>query len=190
MQPRWIVVLALLSTILIAGPVFFPFVTGSSVSLPTWTPTETPTATPSATATVTSTATATETPTATLSPTATMTPTRTPTPTPLPPAPPGVNVDCRVVGIVQVCASISNGSPQRYTNVTAYGRLMVAGAPVHTVWHFRTTTQTEDCVTGGDGVGHCTRSIGGASAGYRVNVDVRGTYQGSYYTAYTWFTPE
>lgn len=179
MQPRWIVVLALLSTILIAGPVFLPFVTGLSVMLPTWTPTET--ATP----------TYTPTPTATL----TATPTTTPTATPTPAAPPGVNVDCRVTGIVQVCASISSANPQRYTNVTAYGRLIVAGAPVagapvHTVWHFRTTTQTEDCTTGADGVGHCTRSIGGASAGYRVNVDVRVTYQGSNYTASTWFTPE
>ena len=139
--------------------------------------------------------TSTPTATATWTPTPTPTPTRTPTPTATPPAPPGVNLDCRVTGIVQVCASISNANPQRYTNVTAYGRLIVAGAPVagapvHTTWHFRTTTQTEDCTTGSDGVGHCTRSIGGASAGYRVNVDVRVTYQGGYYTAYTWFTPE
>lgn len=207
MLPRWIAVLALLSMVLIAGPVYFPFVTGSSVSLPTWTPTETatatasptltntPTLTPTHTATASATPTSTPTPTATRTSTPSATPTRTPTATPTPPAPPGVNVDCRTVGVVQVCASVSNGNPQRYTNVTAYGRLIVAGAPVagapvHTTWHFRTTTQTEDCVTGSDGVGHCTRNIGGASAGYRVNVDVRVTYQGSYYTAYTWFTPQ
>lgn len=94
-----------------------------------------------------------------------------------------------------MCASISNGNPQRYTNVTAYGRLMLAGAPVagvpvHTVWHFRTTTQIEDCVTGQDGVGHCTRSIGGASAGYRVDVDVQISYGGSTYYTATWFTPQ
>lgn len=179
MLPRWIVVLALLSMVLIAGPVYLPLVTGSSVTLPTWTPTETATATPSAT------------PTRTPTPT----PTRRPTATPTPAAPPGVNVDCRLVGIVQVCASVSSGSPARYSNVTAYGRLYAAGSPVagaavHTTWHYRTVTQTQDCVTGVDGVGHCTRSIGGASAGYRVNVDVRVTYQGGYYTAYTWFTPQ
>lgn len=66
----------------------------------------------------------------------------------------------------------------------------VGGAPVHTTWHYRTTTPTEDCVTNSSGVGHCTRNIGGASAGYTVRVDVRITHQGSYYYAQTWFTPQ
>ena len=177
---RWMMISILLSTLMlmISGPIYLPLVIGSS-ALPTPTDTATPTATPTVTAT------------ATVTPTTTA----TPTPTASPPAPPGENVDCRTLGIVQVCAAISNNTPQRYTNVTAYGRLYAAGAPVvgaavHTTWHFRTTTPTEDCETETDGIGHCTRNIGGASTGYRVNVDVRITYQGNNYTARTWFTPQ
>lgn len=158
---RWIIV-SILLTLMISGPIYLPRVTGSSAPPPTDTTT----------------------------PTATV----TPTPTPLPPQPPGVNIDCQVVGAVQVCASISNDSPARYTNVTAYGRLIVNGAPVagasvHTTWHYRTTTPTEDCVTGGNGIGHCTRNIGGAAPGYTVRVDVQVTYAGYPHTAQTWFTP-
>ena len=167
---RWIMVSILLSTLMISGPIYLPLVTGSSA--PTPTDTITPTATPTVTATATI----------------------TPTTTPLPPQPPGVNIDCQVAGAVQVCASISNGSPPRYTNVTAYGRLIVNGAPVagasvHTTWHYRTTSPTEDCLTGADGIGHCTRNIGGAATGYTVRVDVQITYAGHPHTAQTWFTP-
>lgn len=168
---RWMMISVLLSTLMISGPIYFPLVTGSS-ALPTPTDTTTPTATPTVTATATI----------------------TPTPTPLPPQPPGVNIDCQVEGAVQVCASISNGSPPRYTNVTAYGRLIINGAPVagasvHTTWHYRTTTPIEDCLTGADGIGHCTRNIGGAATGYTVRVDVQITYAGHPHTAQTWFTP-
>ena len=163
---RWMMISVLLSTLMISGPIYFPLVTGSS-ALPTPTDTATPTATP----------------------------TVTPAPTPQPPPPPGVNIDCQVAGVVQACASISNGSPPRYTNVTAYGRLIINGAPVagasvHTTWHYRTTTPTEDCTTGNDGIGHCTRNIGGAASGYRVSVDVRISYQGALYGVYTWFRPD
>lgn len=118
----------------------------------------------------------------------------TDTPTPLPSTPPGVNLDCRVEGVVQVCASISNGAPPPRTNVTAYGRIIVNGAPlaganVHTTWHYRTTTPTADCLTGVDGIGHCARNIGAATPGYTVRVDIQVTYAGHPHTAQTWFTP-
>ena len=79
--------------------------------------------------------------------------------------------------------------------MTVYGRLIVgaaaiSGAGEHTVWHYRSTTPTEDCITGADGIGHCTRNIGGASSGYQVDVDVDITHGGSVYHAETWFTPE
>lgn len=154
---RWIIALGAFSMVLIGGPVYFPFVTGS------WE--------------------------------ATSTPTVTPTPRSTPPWPGGVHVNCRQFNAVQVCAWVSNGAPSRYTNVTVYGRLVVgstpiSGAGVHTIWHYRSTTPTQDCTTGGDGVGSCTRNIGGASSGYRVDVDVQIRYDGQVYAADTWFTPD
>ena len=198
---RWIMLIC----VAILGTVYLPFVTGSSAGPPWPTATETltitPTATPSSTSTLTATPSSTSTPTATRTitstPTVTRTPTITPTATATPvlPAPPGVNVSCLFFGARQVCASVSNASPARYTNVTVYARLLsngtpVQGAAVHTVWHYRTSAPTEDCTTGGDGVGHCTRNIGGASSDYRVDVDVRVSYQGASYGVDTWFRPD
>ena len=92
---------------------------------------------------------------------------------------------------MQMCAWVSDGSPAQRANVTVYGRLYRAGSPVvgvamHTTWHYKTTTPTEDCTTGYDGIGRCTRNIGNASKGYRVRVDV--TISGYY--AGTSFTPQ
>ena len=193
---RWIVLTYIIT---ILGPIYLPVITGSSASPPwpiaTNTPTVTPTATPTSTPTATATATPTptNTPTGTATPTPTITPTATPTPV-LPP-PPGFNIICRFFGARHVCASVSNATPSHYTNVTVYARLLsngvpVPGAAVHTVWHYRTTTPTEDCTTGNDGIGHCTRNIGGAASGYRVDVDVRISYQGAIYSVYTWFRPD
>lgn len=182
--------------LLIGLPVDTPTVTPTATWTPTATSTPTPTASPTATATTTWTPTATSTPThtptatATASPTATLTPTATATKSnPNPPG--GDNVDCRSYGAVQMCAWVSNGSPAQRANVTVYGRLYQAGSPVvgaamHTTWHYKTTTPTEDCTTGYDGIGRCTRNIGSASKGYRVRVDV--TISGYY--AGTSFTPQ
>ena len=197
---RWIIALGALCVVLLGGPVYVPYVTGSWEAR-TSTPTRTATVTPTATPTPTRTSTRTRTPTRTITPTATLTltptwtPTWTATPLPTPIWPGGANVYCRQFNAVQVCAWVSNGSPARYTNVTVYGRLVVGstpigGAGVHTIWHYRTTTPTEDCTTGGDGVGHCTRNIGGAGSGYRVDVDVQIRYDGQVYAADTWFTPD
>lgn len=148
-------------------------VRGVTWPLPTYTPTPTETGTPAATATATRTATATATATATN------------------PAPHGGdNEDCRQQGAAQLCAWVSDGSPVQSQEVTVYARLYVGGVPVmgaavHTAWHYKTTTPTQDCVTGADGVGACTRNIGRATLGYRVDVDV----QVDGVSAETWFVP-
>jgi hypothetical protein len=105
------------------------------------------------------------------------------------------NESCRAYsGYVQVCAGVSDSSPNQDSIVTVYGRLTdmgtsVAGAPMHTIWHYKTTTQIEDCTTGLDGIGSCSRNIAKATKGYPVQVDVTITYNGSSYGATTFFTP-
>ncbi|MCS7038506.1 MAG: hypothetical protein NZP34_02750 [Caldilineales bacterium] len=139
------------------------------------------------------------TPTPTRTPTPTATPTRTPTPTPTPrtnpPPPDGVNVACRTYSMAQMCAWVSDGYPRQNTEVTVLGRLYIAGSPVagatmHTVWHYSSTTSTETCVTDAEGIGRCTRNIGRAKRNYTVWVDVTIRYQGADYEAQTHFTPQ
>lgn len=141
------------------------------------TPTPTPTATPLPTST----------------PTATPLPTNTPTPTATPPPPPqGDNVVCQDFGSQQVCAWVSNGNPPRFSTVTVYGRLLQNGVPVAgqqmlTAWHYLTTTPVcNDGITNSNGEASCSRSIGGATSGFTVNVHVQ--IGGN--TVVTWFTPQ
>ena len=61
---------------------------------------------------------------------------------------------------------------------------------MHVVWHYKSSTPSCDGVTGGDGVAVCERSIGGASKGYYVQLDVSITWQGQTYYATTGFTPQ
>lgn len=136
------------------------------------------------------------TPTPTVTSTPTATPTATATARPSPTAPSEGNVHCQdYAGGEQICAWVSNTTPSRYSYVTVYGRLLVGGAPIggaamHTVWHYKTTTPTEDCITAADGIGRCTRNIGGATVGYTVRVDVSIAYQGNTYSTYTSFVPK
>jgi hypothetical protein len=81
--------------------------------------------------------------------------------------------------------------------VTVYGQLLDSGVgqdglPMHTVWHFKTTTETCDSETGSDGAGlaRCSLGIGDAEVGYTVTVDVTITYHGQMHTASTSFTPQ
>ena len=182
-------------------PTDTPTPTNTPTSTPTNTPTDTPTPTntPTDTPTPTNTPTSTPTNTPTDTPTPTNTPTDTPTSTPTPTSvatPNGANVSCpEYTGYVQICAWVSNGSPNQNNTLTVYGRLIasgvpIVGAPMHTVWHYKTTTPTEDCTTGSDGIGRCTRNIGNATAGYTVSVNVTITYQGLNYGASTWFRPQ
>jgi phosphatidylserine/phosphatidylglycerophosphate/cardiolipin synthase-like enzyme len=103
----------------------------------------------------------------------------------------GDNVVCQETGQTQLCAWVSNGTPPRFSTVTVYGRLLVggsgqAGQVMETTWHYLTTTSYCDGLTGSDGVAHCSRSIGGATAGFQVNIEVEIEGQ----TVTTWFVPE
>ena len=112
-----------------------------------------------------------------------------------PPPPPdpidGDNVVCQEVGETELCAWVSNGTPPRFSTVTVYGRLLTngvgqSGLVMETTWHYRTTTSYCDGLTAADGIADCSRSIGGASADYQVNIDVEIEGQ----TVTTWFVPE
>jgi phosphatidylserine/phosphatidylglycerophosphate/cardiolipin synthase-like enzyme len=103
----------------------------------------------------------------------------------------GDNVVCQTTGDSELCAWVANGAPPRYASVTVYGRLRTNGVgqedlTMVTSWHFRTTTSHCEGVTQGDGVAACSRNIGGASAGYQVDIAVA---LGDY-TVTTWFTPQ
>jgi len=104
---------------------------------------------------------------------------------------PGENEQCTNYGSVEICASVSDTSPERYSYVTVYGRLLNNDQPqsvlqMFTVWHYKSSTPACDLgITGADGLASCERYISGASAGYTVNIDV--TIDG--YSVQTSFTP-
>lgn len=103
---------------------------------------------------------------------------------------PGQNVVCKTVGAVRVCASVSNATPARYTNVTVYGTFTLNGVPqanktMRTTWKFKTTTSYCNAITNSVGLARCTRNISGATKGFRVYVIVN---VGGYMVT-TWFTP-
>jgi len=93
---------------------------------------------------------------------------------------------------ITVTARVSNAYPPRYSTVTVYGQITGAGAgvPMSTTWHYKTTTSYCSGVTDGSGLASCSRSIGGATAGYFVSIDVSFSYGGQFYTAQTGFTPQ
>ena len=95
----------------------------------------------------------------------------------------------------RISISISDAAPQRYSTVTvavtaydASGRV-IPGVNVATAWRFKTTTAYESGVTGEDGVATLSHYISGASAGYRVYVDVTATVGGVTRTGQTSFVP-
>lgn len=115
----------------------------------------------------------------------------TPAPAPLPqpttaPAPSASAV---------VSAWVSDATPAQYDYVTVYGQITSAGAsvsgvPMHTTWHYCTTTSYGDVTySRSDGIASCKRSISRATLGYYVEVDVEMTFQGRSYSATTGFTP-
>lgn len=65
----------------------------------------------------------------------------------------------------------------------------LANIPMHTDWHYRTTTPSCDGVSGPDGVASCSRSIGNAASGFTVVIDVAFTVNGQPYRTTTSFTP-
>lgn len=148
------------------------------------TPTATATKTRTPTPTATKTRTPTPTPTKTRTPTPTVTPTKTSAPLP------GENLRCNTVGNAQICATISEMTPDKYSWLTVRGRLLVNGIPqpniqMFTTWHFKTTTSNcNDGVTNIDGIAYCQYYIANAASGFQVNIDV--TIGG--YSVTTWFT--
>lgn len=134
----------------------------------------------------------TATPTQTSTPTPTPTQSHTPTPTPtktLVPLP-GENLRCNTVGNAQICATISDMTPDKYSWLTVRGRLLIDGVPQENIqmfstWHFKSTTShCNDGLTNSDGIAYCQYYISGASSGFQVNIDV--SIAG--YSVTTWFT--
>lgn len=95
---------------------------------------------------------------------------------------PGFNVNCINYGPiwdrVQICASVSDATPTKYSTVWVYGRLLIHGYPVlsqpmFSTWYYRTTSPTCDGRwPNAEGVASCSRSIGNAASGYTVRVAV------------------
>ena len=104
---------------------------------------------------------------------------------------PGQNMQCSTSGQVEICASVSDANPPRYSKVTVNGRLKMNGEPqsgksMVTTWHYKSTTSyCNDGITGLNGLASCQRDIGGATAGYQVNIVV--SIEG--YSVTTSFTP-
>jgi competence protein ComEC len=127
----------------------------------------------------------------------TNTPTITPTLTPsqaattVVPPPTGANVICYTNGAAQICAWVSNANPTKNSTVTVYGRLLInnagqANQTMTATWHYKSSSPTCTGTTDTNGNASCSRSIGTATSGYKVNVDV--SIGGN--TATTWFTPQ
>jgi len=103
----------------------------------------------------------------------------------------GVNVVCQQATNIEVCAWVSNSTPAQNSEVTVYGRLLLGGSgqPGQTMlatWRYKTTSPTCSGITDGNGRASCTRHIGRATVGYRVDIEV--IIAG--HTAVTWFMPQ
>jgi len=98
-------------------------------------------------------------------------------------------------GPFTVEAQVSDATPRRNSTVTVTGRLLregqgVAGANMRAVWHFKSgESQCQGGASNGEGYASCSRSIGAATAGFTVAIDVIFTYEGQEYMAQTSFTP-
>lgn len=109
-----------------------------------------------------------------------------PTPVPLT----GENLQCNKIGNTEICATISEMTPNKNSSLTVRGRLLIDGKPqaniqMLTTWRFKTVTNyCNTGITNNDGIAYCQDSIGGASSGYQVNIDV--SIGGHSIT--TWFT--
>ncbi len=100
-----------------------------------------------------------------------------------------------VVGPTIVSASVSDPNPPKYSLETVYGQLTVNGLPavgatMTTTWHYKTTTVGCSDITNSSGQASCSRTIGNATLGYRVVIDVVFSYNGRTYSTSTSFTPQ
>ncbi len=102
----------------------------------------------------------------------------TATPVPVPAVPQsGFNAKCSQSGAAQICASVSNASPQQNTIVTIYGRLLIngvgqTGLPMNTTWEYKGASSTCFGTTDSTGSASCGRDISRATKGYTVSVTV------------------
>jgi len=95
----------------------------------------------------------------------------------------------------EVTAWVNNPAPTQFSDVTVYGKLTrdgaaIAGAPMQTAWHYRTTTSYCDAVSGSSGIASCTRYISTATLEYYVSITVEFSYQEQRFVAETGFTPQ
>lgn len=119
----------------------------------------------------------------------TLAPTRTATGTPRPTS----NTNCNYNYLLtsELCIWVSNGTPDKNTDLTVFGRLIENGVPqvdlpMRTTWYYPSATQTCDTgVTDARGQASCTRNIGNPTSGVRINIWVK---IGDRMTD-TWFTP-
>ena len=93
-----------------------------------------------------------------------------------------------------VTAWVNDETPAQRQHVYVYGTLLcgeqlITDASMHVVWHYKSTSETCDGVTDAAGTAACERSIGGASKGYYVRLDLAITHDGQTYYATTGFTP-
>jgi hypothetical protein len=126
-----------------------------------------------------------------------------PTSPPAPTLPPGSgeghpSLSCAAAeGEYCAAATVSNPTPAPGSNVRVTGRLMkgsqpVQGAVMTTVWHYKSkNTPCDGAKTDADGYAGCTNSIGQATIGYRVQIDVSFTVDGAVVArTVTEFTPD
>lgn len=161
-----------------------PIVTNTPTA--TSTPTETPTPIPTNTPSPSPIPPATSTPNPTATPRPIPTNTLPPTVAPQPTSPPSVSC--------VTTASVNDETPAQRQHVTVHGTLLcggqpIVGVPMHVVWHYKSSTVACDGVTDASGTATCERSIGGASKGYYVRLDLNITHDGQTYYATTGFTP-
>ena len=97
---------------------------------------------------------------------------------------------------IKVTASASPLTPEQFSlvkiNVSAKTELglPIKGATVKTVAHYKTTDTTKTGTTDSNGEAVINYSIGNATPGYKVWVDVTVSYQGNTATTMTSFTPK
>ncbi len=110
-----------------------------------------------------------------------------------------VAVSYSAPAVTQVLTSVSrwvsDSTPNKNTNLTVYAIAKdqngngIKDAKVVTTWHYKTTTPVETRYSGSNGVASTTRSIGNASSGYKVVVNIAVIFGGKTINTSTSFTP-
>jgi len=94
-----------------------------------------------------------------------------------------------------ITASVSDENPSQNQEVYVYGQLRcgglgIEGAAMNVTWNYKTTTSTCTNTTDSGGTATCSRSIGYATSGYYVQLDVTITWGDQSYRTTTGFTPQ